>query len=828
MKRRLWIAATVVCLAICLTAAGWAAAEGEGGRTGTVILTETAEETETFLLDVDTDRAATEFVDRIMNPDPNALVSKSIGTSLTGADLNMYTRLRRDISAVANGAEGCTGSTIFTYSLGEIYPQTSFTAAELGVDDIVVNYAISSEATQAAKAKFSKMMNFSTVLNYLQLDCSYELYWYDKTQETGGSNSVNSYSYTVNSDWTELVVSGSVKVSMKVSRDYAFRTDNGDGSYSLNLYQVDIARYGQAVARALQNAQGIVDAHENESNYDRLLGYKNAICQMTDYNFDAVDDSQNTPYGNPWQLVWVFDDSTATKVVCGGYSKAFKYLSDLSANTETEVILAEGTMSGGTGAGRHMWNIVRMEDGCNYMADITNCDAGSSGYPDLLFLKAPAEGSASEGYTFNTAASTLTYTYDGNNYGDDWLTLAPYGYLDRPTPEGLYVENVLNRTEFETGEEFTFTAQYTAADTEGITLTARIYNEEEEELTEYTQGSLINEGTFSYQIWNEGEYTLAISAERDGADGEPEVLATETVAFSVAVTQEDCDFDAHIPKFWQFPLTAMNVPYCLTLDYGEGGTVPDKVDITLYDGETGEVLQSMTGVSPDTAVYVPNENTPVEVGDVYHVEVTNYKQGYRVTPYNRYNCRVVIGMLATPEMTVQGVTQPEEWTVTAGQPLTVTIGEVENADYYELGVYGPEQNTYFNIEQAGDRQLAQYGLESGTYALRLTAKAYADYGDSPEAEYTLTVIPNDLEPDPEKTLYLPEDLERIEENAFEGIDAEAVIIPDGCTEVGAGAFRGCQGLQYVSMKQGTVIGDGAFDGCTILKWVIRQADTPEE
>ena len=83
--------------------------------------------------------------------------------------------------------------------------------------------------------------------------------------------------------------------------------------------------------------------------------------------------------------------------MCEGYSKAFKYLFDLyaakhSLGSSYDCILVTGDMSGGTGAGPHMWNIVRLDDGKNYLVDVTNCDEGTIGAPDKLFMVSQAEG----------------------------------------------------------------------------------------------------------------------------------------------------------------------------------------------------------------------------------------------------------------------------------------------------------------------------------------------------------------------------------------------------------------------------------------------------
>ena len=110
-------------------------------------------------------------------------------------------------------------------------------------------------------------------------------------------------------------------------------------------------------------------------------------------------------------MIYVFDQDESTNVVCEGYSKAFQYLCDYAQNTESfddnsiECYSVSGNMSGGTGAGPHMWNILHMEDGKNYIADITNSDGNSIG---VASTDEDADGS----YLFlNGCESSVSFNY---------------------------------------------------------------------------------------------------------------------------------------------------------------------------------------------------------------------------------------------------------------------------------------------------------------------------------------------------------------------------------------------------------------------------------
>ena len=144
----------------------------------------------------------------------------------------------------------------------------------------------------------------------------------------------------------------------------------------------------------------------------KLNAYRDWICDNTDYNDAAT--GGGTPYGDPWQLIYVFDNDPSTKVVCEGYSKAFKYLCDRSTfEGDIRCILATGQMAGGTGEGPHMWDIVKMPNGLNYMMDVTNIDSGNPG----LNLS---------GYTAHP--STNSYRYEGLSYTYDSKTLSSWDY----------------------------------------------------------------------------------------------------------------------------------------------------------------------------------------------------------------------------------------------------------------------------------------------------------------------------------------------------------------------------------------------------------------
>ncbi len=129
------------------------------------------------------------------------------------------------------------------------------------------------------------------------------------------------------------------------------------------------------------------------SDNQKLAYYGQTICSLTDYNDQAATDL-SLSYGNPWQLIWIFDGNSATTVVCEGYAKAFQYLCDLSV---FDTAISCYTITGRLGYENHMWNMVRMGNGLNYLADLTNCDTGSD-MSYRLFMVGSNDGSADFGY----------------------------------------------------------------------------------------------------------------------------------------------------------------------------------------------------------------------------------------------------------------------------------------------------------------------------------------------------------------------------------------------------------------------------------------------
>ncbi len=322
----------------------------------------------------------------------------------------IYDDLKARIADVAanGGSTQFAITTTFEFTLTELGLSESYTGDEL-------------------KEKVSKKFHpiWSTALDALLLDCPYELYWYEKTKGTRTSYSIES------SGSNQTVSLSNIQMAFTVATGY--QGDN-DKTVTTNVTKV---------STAVGNARKIVADCTATTDYDRLLYYKDEICNRVSYNHDAVDNK--APYGDPWQLIDVFAGGENAQVVCEGYSKAFQYLCDLTQSQKKftdntiESYIVTGTMAGGTGEGPHMWNIVSI-GGKSYLVDVTNCDTGSIGAPDKLFLV----GNATAGFNLPNGVITidgvqgLTYQYDSNTvstWGSEILTLAGENYrYEAPKP----------------------------------------------------------------------------------------------------------------------------------------------------------------------------------------------------------------------------------------------------------------------------------------------------------------------------------------------------------------------------------------------------------
>ena len=430
----------ILVLTLLLTAMQISVAENVQGPE---ILTQLMEMEETCYMDqlADSDQLAEGFIRNVMLSKPS-LVSRSsstAGSRLTGTVAKLYDLLKTHIVEIANGNKS---STTISYTMEEAYAKTQFTFAELGV---TTAFDDNGQLTQEAQDAIVSQIQIDTgALNQaLSLDCPYELYWYDKTN---GINVGYNYSLSFGSGYTSFSFSGTIEISFFVAAEYAVNGEAGTFEYN--------TAFGQNAKAAAEKAKQIVNKYASSTDREKLVGYGKEICGLTSYNTPASQGGFQ--YGNPWQLIWVFDGDPETKVVCEGYSKAFQYLCELTQfSGNISVISVSGVMAGGTGAGNHMWNVVRLDNGKRYLVDVTNIDEGTIGYPDQLMLAGYTSGNYADGYIFATAGGDISYVYNAetkNSFSVEALTIA--GKDDSVSYEGLTCISVPDNTKQIESEAF--------------------------------------------------------------------------------------------------------------------------------------------------------------------------------------------------------------------------------------------------------------------------------------------------------------------------------------------------------------------------------------
>ncbi len=355
-------------------------------------------------------------------------------STLSGVNATIYDELKKSLTQIASGQRDSSDINI-SLSLKNIMDsswKTGYSASDLGVSAIVKDGTLTSETKNAIASMTNKATGYNPtkIFNSLISDLPYELYWFDKSPSTGGyfypGSPAPTYSYTSSS----VILNENVTLNFKfyVTKDYS-KSGNAKTTI-LNTTKTS------AVKSAMEYADSIVAANKSKSDYEKLKAYKNTICDLVSYNSSAANGSVS--YGNPWQLTYVFDKNASTNVVCEGYAKAFKYLCDKTSFSSNKIAchLVTGTMSGGTGAGDHMWNVVRMEDGKNYIVDVTNCDSGTIGYSEKLFL---VGASKVNDKTYKSNNVSVQYVYDsttknGFTSGELNINASDYKASSQTTP----------------------------------------------------------------------------------------------------------------------------------------------------------------------------------------------------------------------------------------------------------------------------------------------------------------------------------------------------------------------------------------------------------
>lgn len=403
---------------------------------------------ETVFLDDDYDNEAmfAEYANGIFYSERReALYSTKAREKLSGYNCTIYDILKAEISNIALGKR--TSSAI-SISAGRILPKSNYTASELGVrPSFDSNGKLTASTVSAMSDAFHyRILPLTDICSAIYFDCPFEFYWIDLVRYQRPTiywPSALIHSNPSNgSCWLAIDLSSSMTFSYSVMEEYRL---NGSNT------QVNPARVNSAI-NAANNAKAIVRKYADYSDYAKLYAYAAEIGYRTDYNTPASRDNWNYSNQQPWQLIWVFDDNLSNQVVCRGYAVAFQYLCDLSTFSDgTRSWVVNGYVEHDTSRG-HAWNIIRMDDGQNYVIDPTWMDGDEPfSRPDSnilnwinnekggLFLVG-ASGSVNGGYSlyYRTTSQTTWRAYYNETlraYSTSDLTLSsnrkyvPHGFM---------------------------------------------------------------------------------------------------------------------------------------------------------------------------------------------------------------------------------------------------------------------------------------------------------------------------------------------------------------------------------------------------------------
>lgn len=332
---------------------------------------------------------------------------------LSGQNLKLYNALKTEITKIAKGS---SNKTAFTVSPSKILGKKTFTEKDLGVTIYDESKGTWGNDVRIEDAIYDlTKYSLSKVLYSLMADCPYELYWFDKTV---GIFAAKPGSYYLSSEnGGTITIEDEYIFRFAISKSYANTSSDkfkaSDKTYYLTTKTSKITAANEAVARA----DALVKSCAKLSDYDKIIAYSDYILDAVSYNFDARDSDD---YGDPWQMIYVFDENSKTNVVCEGYSKAMQYLCSKTSwdSPCIDCRLVSGLTYYDGDYTNHMWNIIHMprstdytSSGGTFLLDLTNSDSESIGSDRSLFLAPTSGGSVSDGYKFDTSVGDVYYYY---------------------------------------------------------------------------------------------------------------------------------------------------------------------------------------------------------------------------------------------------------------------------------------------------------------------------------------------------------------------------------------------------------------------------------
>ena len=357
----------------------------------------------------DNDELLQDYIDRQLAAGSGRQRLKAARVSnLNAVEAHLYYQLRTEIIKIAAGEES---STKITVPLPDSVRNKKYYAEDCGVDSI--------DCVDAFQWFGENVFDYKKIVWALLMDLPYEMYWADYTKTGGysvGGISIGSNYFR----WQNLTI------GFKVAKEYSSTNEINTCSVNATLP----ARITTAVNRINAVVQ---EGKSYTTDYDKLNFFAEKICSYNVYNYYAAEDKNQVPYGDPWQLIYVFDDDDTTTVVCEGYAKAFQHLCDLSDFQDDVACYYIRGYFGAYGMNGHAWNLVRMGNGKTYLVDVTHFDDKySSDYKLDRFLSGGT----------NVSADGFTTKILGENYFYDDITKAQYGADELIISETSYTDDM--------------------------------------------------------------------------------------------------------------------------------------------------------------------------------------------------------------------------------------------------------------------------------------------------------------------------------------------------------------------------------------------------
>ncbi len=359
------------------------------------------------------------------------------GSRLTGNNLKYYNNLKTIIDQVAAGSRVSTYKTV---KVGSWLGKRTFTASQLGVSKIGYKSGGKWYVTSAAKKKINALYNpgsWRAVYTSLLSDLSNKSFWVDWYADQSFYSWNCNYSFNRNS----ITFTSGSAITFNVPVMPEFGVDAS--SSTVYVFKADKSKIA-AASTAKESAKYIVNQFVNDvdiSGYTdaqidllRMMYYCDWIAALTTYDTEAAKTNVNRT--SPWSWISVLDNNTNTMAVCAGYARAFKYLCDLSKfrSNWIDCQIATGLAYADDPNSSHMWNIVRMDDGLNYLVDPTWMDDDSDSVDTDWFLRGDPYG------------NSKTFTINGNTREYDSWFISTFPAAERKLSTKSYYQMGSTRT----------------------------------------------------------------------------------------------------------------------------------------------------------------------------------------------------------------------------------------------------------------------------------------------------------------------------------------------------------------------------------------------